>query len=451
MKKTLFVIGLCLTASIGFGQLEINAELRPRAEVRHGYKLIPADSTDAATFISQRTRLNLYYTHPKFKVGFGIQDVRVWGDEQLFNATGVYGDNASLDMNEGWIEIFAGKSNSFKVGRQYWIYEDERLLARRNWNQSSIKYDGFLYKFEKDKFKMHAGLSLNNNADNLVGIDYNLYKVDTYFDTVSQTYITTKVPLQSKQKSQNFIYINNKINDKLNFSFQALATGFQKDGTANTIYVKGTYGLYVNYKPGKFAFKANGFYQNGKNIKGKKVSSYFASFRGDAKLDPFTINAGIDYHSGQDAKKENNNYQETDHLFDVFYGGRHQFYGYMDLFDNVSKSTANGGLVDIYTGLKYKITEKSTLALDYHYFRLPVNVKDPSDASKVLDKSLGSEFDFTFEVPIIPEIIITGGFSAFLPTTSMEKLQGFNNGGTGFAYWGWCMITAKPTLFKSDK
>ncbi len=23
----------------------------------------------------------------------------------LFNATGVYGDNASLDMNEGWIEI----------------------------------------------------------------------------------------------------------------------------------------------------------------------------------------------------------------------------------------------------------------------------------------------------------------------------------------------------------
>ncbi len=451
MKSIFIITGLCLISLIGFGQLEINAELRPRAEVRHGYKLIPTDSTDAATFISQRTRLNLYYTHPKFKVGFGIQDVRVWGDEQLFNATGVYGDNASLDMNEGWIEIFAGKSNSFKIGRQYWIYEDERLLARRNWNQSSIKYDGFLYKFEKDKIKVHAGLSLNNNIDNMLGNDYNLYKEVTYFDTVSQTIITVKVPLQSKQKTQNFIYINNKINDKLNLSFQALATGFQKEGTANTIYVKGTYGLYVNYKPGKLAVKANGFYQNGKNIKGNKVSSYFISLRGDAKLDPFAINAGVDYHSGQNAKKENNNYQETDHLFDVFYGGRHQFYGYMDLFDNVSKSTANGGLVDLYAGFKYKVAKNSNIALDYHYFRLQNKVMDPYQEDNILDKSLGSEFDLTVDVAIIPEIVITGGFSTMLPTASMEKLQGYGNGENGFAYWGWCMITAKPTLFKSEK
>ena len=39
-------------------------------------------------------------------------------------------------------------------------------LASRNWNQSSIKYDGLLYKFEKEKLKFHAGLSLNNNLDN---------------------------------------------------------------------------------------------------------------------------------------------------------------------------------------------------------------------------------------------------------------------------------------------
>ena len=78
---------------IVFGQLEINAELRPRAEVRHGYKAIPKEDAEAATFVSQRTRLNFYYSHSKFKVGISFQDVRVWGDEQLFNATGVYGDN----------------------------------------------------------------------------------------------------------------------------------------------------------------------------------------------------------------------------------------------------------------------------------------------------------------------------------------------------------------------
>ena len=153
MKKIQFVIGLCLLATTGFGQFEINAELRPRAEMRHGYKILPVEDADASTFVSQRTRLNLFYNHEKFKMGFSLQDVRVWGDEQLFTSTGVYGDNVSLDLNEGWIEIFAGKSNSFKIGRQYWVYEDERLFSKRNWNQSSVKYDGLLYKFEPEKDK----------------------------------------------------------------------------------------------------------------------------------------------------------------------------------------------------------------------------------------------------------------------------------------------------------
>jgi hypothetical protein len=336
------------------------------------------------------------------------------------------------------------------------VYEDERLLARRNWNQSSIKYDGLLYKFEKEKLKFHAGLSLNNNLDNTLGNDYNLYKEVTYFDTVSQTNITVKVPLQSKLKTQNFLYINKKINDKLNLSFQALVTGYQKEGTANTIYLKGTYGLYVNYKPGKFGLKANGFYQNGKNIKGSKVSAYFINVKGDVKLDPFAINAGIDYHSGHNAKKENNNYQDTDHLFDLFYGGRHQYYGYMDLFDNLSKSTSGGGLVDLYAGFKYKVAKNSNIALDYHYFSLQNNVMDPYQEDKILNKSLGSEFDLTVDVAIIPEIIITGGFSTMLTTGSMDQLQrksqGFSqNESLGIPYWGYVMITAKPTLFKSDK
>ena len=218
------------------------------------------------------------------------------------------------------------------------------------------------------KIKIHVGLSLNNNLENLIGNDYNLYREVTYFDTISQSNITVKVPLASRLKSQNFLYISKKINDRLNVSLQALATGFLKQETPNTIYIKGTYGLYVNYKPGKFALKANGFYQNGKNTRGDKVSAYFINVRGDLKLEPFIINAGIDYHSGQNAKNDNSNYQEKDHLFDLFYGGRHQYYGYMDLFDNLSKSSAGGGLVDLYAGIKYIFIKKSTLALDHHYF-----------------------------------------------------------------------------------
>jgi len=451
MKELLFIIGFIIMTLDGIGQLELNVELRPRGEVRHGYKIIPSDSADVSVFVSQRTRLNFYYSHPKFKVGFSLQDVRVWGDEQLFNATGSYGDNASLDMNEGWLEILAGKSQSFKIGRQYWVYEDERLLSRRNWNQYTIKYDGLLYKFEPEKIKIHIGLSLNNNTDNLLGNEYNSYKEILQFDSVLQTIVTKKEILNGRLKSQNFLYITTKISDRLDLSFQALATGFQKPETASTIYVKGTYGLYLNYKPGKFGIRANGFYQNGKNISGKKVSAYFASLRGEIKLKPVSINAGCDYHSGQDQVKEKNNYQNTDHFFDLFYGARHKYYGYMDFFDNLSKSSKNGGLVDIYSGVGINVTEKALLSVDYHYFSLQSRIYDPYLTENILKKELGSELDFTLNITIIPEISISGGLSAMLPTTGLEKLQGFENGGTGFAYWGWCMITAKPVLFSNKK
>lgn len=451
MKKLFFISGLIFITFNGFGQLEVNAELRPRAEVRHGYKVIPSDSADAATFISQRTRLNFNYTHPKYKIGFSIQDVRVWGDEQLFTATGSFGDNASLEMNEGWLEILAGKSHSFIIGRQYWVYEDERLLSRRNWNQNSIKYDGLLYKFEPEKIKIHLGLSLNNNTDNLIGNEYNSYKETIEFDSALQIIVTKKEVQPGRLKSQNFLYMTKKINNRLDISFQAFATGLQKPETASTIYVKGTYGLYANFKPGKFVIKANGFFQNGKNISGKKVSAYFASLRGEVKLKPVSINAGCDYHSGQDQVKEKNNYQNTDHLFDLFYGARHKYYGYLDFFDNLSKSTKNGGLVDVYSGVGVNVTDKALLSLDYHYFSLQSRIYDPYETENILKKSLGSELDFTFDVAFIPEISISGGLSVMLPTTSMEKLQGFENGGNGFAYWGWCMITAKPVLFSNKK
>ena len=456
MKKTVFIIGFCLMSFFGFGQLEINAELRPRGEVRHGYKAIPKEDKDAAIFISQRTRLNLYYSHSKFKVGLAFQDVRVWGDEQIFTATGSFGDNASIDMNEGWIEIFAGKLNSFKIGRQYWVYEDERLFSKRNWNQHSIKYDGLLYKYEPEKIKIHLGFSLNNSADNLVGNDYTLYKEEYFYDDVNDTLIIVKKPLESRLKSQNFIYISKKINDRLDFSFQALATGFHKQESANTIYVKGTYGLYINYKPGIFSVKANGFYQNGKNINGQEVNAYFAHLKGIVKLDPVSLNAGVDYHSGQDQVKEKNNYQDKDHFFDLFYGVRHRFYGYMDLFENLSRASRNGGLVDIYTGLVYNVSKSVVLSLDYHYFRLESRVYDPFITDQILDKSLGSEIDLTMDVTIIPEIVITSGFSTMFATSSMEQLQRSaqkfsQNENLGTSYWGYVMITAKPKLFKSDK
>jgi hypothetical protein len=127
----------------------------------------------------------------------------------------------------------------------------------------------------------------------------------------------------------------------------------------------------------------------------------------------------------------------------------------MDLFENLSKATKNGGLVDIYSGVGVNVSKTALVSLDYHYFRLESPIYDPFVTGEILQKPLGSEFDLTFDYAIIPEINLSGGFSVMLPTTSMEKLQGsmqkLTEGVNGFAYWGWIMVTAKPLLYNNKK
>ncbi len=454
MKNTGITLLLLLIVKMGMSQFLIDAEIRPRAEFRHGYKLLPEPGVVAANFISQRTRLNFKYTHSRFNVGISLQDVRVWGDEQLYSSTGVFGDKASIEMKEGWIEIFAGKHNTFKLGRQFFSYEDERLMARRNWNQNAITYDAFLYKFSKNDLKLHVGLSVNNNKENVFGGDYNLYDEIIYLDTITNTLITQKVSISSRIQSLNFLYLSKVLNEKAHLSFFALATGFQKPETKGTIYIKGTYGLFLKYTPGKFGMRSSLYYQNGKNKIGQNVSAYMFNFCGNFAFDPFLLKAGLDYISGQDAMNENENYQDKDHFFDIFYGSRHKYYGLMDYFSNMRIATANGGLVDLYGGLKCKLSDNFDLSLDYHYFSLQNRVSDPTaenEINKSLKKALASELDLAFGIKIINEVKISGGFSFLLPTESLEKIQEVVPGSSKFAYWGWLMLTAKPVLFSNYK
>ncbi|MBN2173550.1 MAG: alginate export family protein [Bacteroidales bacterium] len=454
MKKLAIFLFLVMTSLSGFAQFEINAEIRPRGEFRHGYSLLPGPDSDPAYFVSQRTRLNLLYENEHFKIGIGIQDVRVWGDGQLHSSTGVFGDNASLDLNEGWIELKTGEKGALKLGRQYFSVEDERLLARRDWNQSSIKYDALLYKLNLKTWGFQIGLSYNNNKENIFGDDYNLYNDVIYFDTTTQTVITKKASLSSRIKSQNFLFIKKKFNENLHLSFIAMVTGVQNPLTTDIVYGKGTYGLYGQYIKNKIFMRGSVYYQNGKNFNGQKVNAYMFNYKADFNLKPWSFAAGIDYISGHDALKENAGYQKQDHFFDIFYGARHKYYGLMDYFNNMRVATSGGGLSDIYTGIGFAVSSNSKINLDYHFFSLQNNVKDPTTddgVNFVLDKSLGSELDLVLEVKILPEINLKGGYSMLFPTKSLEKMQEIEPGQSKTAYWGWLMVTVKPALFDSKK
>ena len=243
-----------LALTDAFSQFIIKGEFRPRFEYRSGYKSLIPSSSDAAIGVSQRSRITFNYQTGKFSFGLGIQDVRVWGDESYYNSIGVYGDNASLDLNEAWIAMNVCPAWTIKVGRQYWIYDDERLLSERNWNQSSIKYDGVLFKFLQNKWQFDAGFSWNTAKDTTSGNEYTPKKI----------------------KTENFLYLKKPVTDWLTISAIAMATGYTPNDTTATIYVKGTYGINFDIKKGNFKFYASGYYQNGQSRSGKDVGAFLA-------------------------------------------------------------------------------------------------------------------------------------------------------------------------------
>ncbi|MCK4637918.1 MAG: alginate export family protein, partial [Bacteroidales bacterium] len=395
----LILFGLMISANL-FAQLSIKAELRPRAEFRNGYKALNDSVNDPAFFVSQRTRLIFNYSDEKFKIGISLQDVRVWGDFTYSSSTGVFGNRASTYLNQAWLELFINKYSSLTIGRQYLIYDDQRLLSARNWNQNSLSYDALVYKFKKNTFIFDLGFSLNNKRENIFGNNYPHNII----------------------KTLNFLYLKKNIN-KLSVSVLAIASGYQKRGTAETIYLRATTGTYLEYKTENLFISASGYYQFGKNKTGMDVNAYLLSAKTKYNIGKFKLGAGIDVASGKNKLKTDSSYINKDQMFSVLYGSRHKFYGNMDYFSYLPIATSGGGLVDIFATLNYKLSSITGLGVAYHFFALQNNVIDPTyteQDTKALKKSLGSELDLNFSWTLSKIINLKGGYSFMLPTNSLE-------------------------------
>jgi hypothetical protein len=432
MKRILLFFAFSLLFfSQSFAQFILKGEFRPRFEFRDGYSQLLTKEQEPAFTVSNRTRLSAYYQTGILSFGFAIQDVRVWGDDDIYSVNQIAGSKASIDLNEGWLGIKPYKYGLIKIGRQYWAYEDQRILSTRNWNQSEVKYDAFLFQHVKDEIQVDAGMSWYNNAEKAFN--------DVYPD--------------DKLKSQNFIYLKKEMNDWLNISLMAFATGFRATDTTTDMNWQGTYGVYFNIKKEAFTAMANGFYQSGRSrFGGNKTNAYMFSVKGDYLIkSKFSVGAQLDYLSGRNAKSTDSDYLEKDHSFDVFYGTTHGFFGHMDLFTDLRKSTKDGGIIDAYLKLKYNLKENTSIGGDLHFFSLQNNVAYQSgETQDYYDKGLGQEVDLYASWDLNKIFNIKGGYSFYVATATMEKIQGVYDNAR-FPNWAWVMITAKPVFIDTTE
>lgn len=417
MKKAVILacIGM-LGHTVSAQELDINLELKPRFEYRNGYKTLVPDNVDAASFVSQRSRLNFKYGSEKLNAYISIQNVRVWGDVNTLSAS----DANGTAIHEAWASFRLDSLLSFKMGRQEIIYDDSRIFGNVDWAQTGRSHDAFIATYQPNhKNRLDVGLALNEENETLFKTDYD---VNNY-------------------KAFQYLWYHTSF-DNLNLSVLALNTGFtfDNDGDQEVDYNQ-TFGAFINFGKHKIKADASVYFQTGQ-IADRDLSAY--NLTGNLHFQiasNFNVGIGAEYLSGTDMNRTDTDIK----AFNPLFGTNHKFNGWMDYF-YVGNHINSVGLLDVNLPLKYQ-KEKLTLQLIPHLFSSAATVVDSMGNEK--DNYLGTEIDFSLGYKIADAIDFQLGYSHMFATETMEVLKGGNKDNT--TNWAWAMFVFKPKLFTYSK
>jgi len=434
MKKALFpflIAGLfiLIAGDIVAQTVKISAEVRPRYEYRHGFWTLFPDGETAANFISQRTRLNGFFSNETFKVYLSLQDVRVWGDVNQLNRGDVYG----FSVHEAWAQVRFCDVLSLKVGRQEIIYDDHRIFGSVGWAQQARSHDAAVFKFFfGDNNKLDFGFAYN-------AMQESLYKV-AYGNKNYKTIQWLHYHGQFGKSGISVLFLNNGL------PYDADDDPEKYD---EKIAYSQTIGARYSFKGEKIRFNVAVYDQLGKNGKNHDLSAFYAAADISFHLvKVFSFGIGGEYLSGTSTlDRQEKDYK--DQSFTPFYGTNHKFNGWMDYF-YVGNYNGQNGLIDIYLPLLFKV-KKWGFGLRPHYFMAAATVSgidEDTGLMKDYGSGLGTELDFVVKYTFSKAVNIQGGYSQMFATETMQVLKGGNYKNTN--NWGWIMLTFKPTFFNSD-
>lgn len=417
MKKiNKFLLALTLIIfSNSYAQLTIDVQLRPRFEYRHGYKTLFPDNVDAASFVSQRTRLNAGFKISKLDFYLSFQDVRVWGDVPQLNTEDKYG----LTMHQAWGEIQFTPEISSKLGRQEIVYDDHRMMGNVGWAQQARSHDAAILKYQKNTFKGHLGYAFNQDDEALTGhlLNGNTYK-SLFYTWLHNDWNNLGVSL---------LYINN-----------GLQFNDEENPETNETRFSHTAGSHLTFKKEKLSATVNLFYQFGNDKANNDLNAYLLGFEANYEVSrAIMVGLGVELQSGND---NGNIVNQENNAFTPLYGTNHKFNGFIDYF-YVGNHADDVGLLDVYAKAKIGVTNKAKFDLVLHNFSAAADITS-SDS-----KQLGTELDLGYSYQFIKEVNIQAGYSHMFPSPGLELLK--NNFDNNTNNWAWVMVTIDPILFNS--
>ncbi|MDX2196368.1 MAG: alginate export family protein [Cytophagales bacterium] len=482
----------------------INAQVRPRGEIRHGLANPVAPDAPPAAFVSQRTNLNLGFRWDKLNFNMDMRDVRVWGQDasSINNA-----DGNKLFLHQAWGEFTLATTAdtncklkidnfSVKVGRQEIMYEDSRLLGNLDWLQQGRRHDAAIVKFLHKGYQADMGFAYNQNTDafgytgtQYIGGNGVAAPGPQGSITTNAAYAPTWVgpapstnALSNQYKWFQYLYLARRFN-QTRVSLMVFKDDFQKFVNSspspgvfirtysahNDVKSRVTFGGQMSTQIGnssegiKTAISGGVYGQMGANprraenatagsdkLNAAHAFAYITFSKGKWSLGP-----GYDLLTGNSTEitgaagsaVTNVSIGSENNQFDPLYGTPHRWWGYMDYF-YVGTGAPTAGLSNYY--IKAKYTEnKWFISADLHHFMTAGKTvryrASGTDAWQELGQNYGQELDLIFNYQANRFTNVEFGCSFMLATETLAASKGFKIGTTGeFNQWGYLMINIRP-------
>lgn len=416
MKKTTLSLVTLLTAGASFAQLSIDADLNTRFEYRHGQGTVFSEGQDAATFISQRTRIGADYKTNRLQLHISLQNVGTWGD------AGQPGFSEKVGLFEGYAKLGINDELSLQLGRQQISYDDERILGALNWAQSGRTHDAALLTYEKDGFKANAALSYSQDSEKKSSTYYEKDKAYSY-------------------KTMQFLHLNKKWNNN-SASFLFMNNGFQIPNDKG-VYNRQTFGVYLNsmLSP-EFGLEGNAYMQTGKAAYNVSLSAYDVRLKFKYNHPAFKLAVGGEILSGTnfDEDKESN-------TFIPLYGTNHGFNGFMDYFYvGNHMSIHSPGLNDFFAEISANVGGDAKLSFQPHLFYSNATLDPNINAQD--NNYLGTELDLIYSNQIYKDVKLNVGYSHMFQSETLANLRSGSKDSTN--NWFFAQLSFTPNLFRSN-
>jgi hypothetical protein len=476
LLKLLLLSGVTmLLAGAANAQFNVSGEFRPRLEYRDGYGKLRDSSQTPYFDILGRNRLIFDYKNEQFMTRFSIQHAYIFGENNYSSDTIT---RNTLNIYEGWFKYNFTKGFALKIGRTELIYDDARLFGNSNWSPKGATHDVALVQWEvaKESYRGDFGFAINNTAPTtsfLASYPLKNYKYLGYFYEQKKFYKDKLIfsviaildvfqkpstTLKTETTEYNTLYVTNSNHDTIGTTIvPTIITTSVTTYYPTHLYGRFTFGGTAGYASGNLKLFAAGYYQSGHFSDGRSINAgFYGGYAYYKVLKPLTLLVGYERLSG-------NNYSDTEGLktkstsFSVLYPTSHGFYGYMDMFVTQVVGGNSAGLTDLYARATFSLGPKTSIEATCRMFGLakgflPATVKKPGDLPYVeVGKNLGSEVDLMVNYKPVPNFEINAAYCFFLPTATMERLNGLNEGTSKWAQYAYVMLTYKPDFFNSGK